>query len=234
MLFSQSLYPHIKTSTPLILSNHHTLFPSFPWNECPSHHCFSCSVSNCQQLSNLRFPCLYPDTIFPPFLCQAPVSWLSSHSTILVPCWHLWPLFSAPSGKSSALPLTPHTLRVSAVLLGPGNHSLGSGARCFWGQAGTKWRGRWVEDCGKLSYLKVSAICAVELGGGVYRLRCSGFAHQPPHTLAARGCRQVMSPSEPLYPRVWEQGQSLHLLQGVVKVQLINRSQCESRWLGTC
>lgn len=65
-----------------------------------------------------------------------------------------------------------------------------------------KWRGRWVEDCGKLSYLKVSAICAVELGGGVYRLRCSGFAHQPPHTLAARGCRQVMSPSEPLYPRV--------------------------------
>ena len=57
--------------------------------------------------------------------------------------------FSAPSGKSSALPLAPHTLHVSAVLLGPGNHSLGSGARCFWGQAGTKWRGRWVEDCGK-------------------------------------------------------------------------------------
>lgn len=108
---------------------------------------------------------------------------LISHSTTVVPRWHLWPLFSAPSGKSSALLLAPHTLHVSAVLLGPGNHSLGSGARCFQGQAGTKWRGHWVEDNRKLSYLKFSEIRTAELGGGAYRLRPSGFAHQPPtHT----------------------------------------------------
>lgn len=112
---------------------------------------------------------------------------LISHSTTLVPHWHLWPLFSAPSGKSSALLLAPHTLCVSTVLLGPGNHSLGSGARCFRGQAGTKWWGHWVEDNRKLSYLKVSEIHAAELGGGAYRLRCSGFAHQPPtHTGSKR------------------------------------------------
>ena len=136
MLFSWSLYPHIKTFTPLALSNHHTLFPSFPWNECPSHHRFSCSICNCQQCSNLQFPCLYPDRIFPPFLCQAPVSWLSQHH----PGSMLAPLPSAPSGRLSALPLNTHTLHVSAELLGPGNHSLGSGARCFRGQAGTKWQ----------------------------------------------------------------------------------------------
>lgn len=109
---------------------------------------------------------------------------------------------SAPSGRPSALPLATHTLRVSAGLLGPGNHSLGSGARCFWGQAGTKWQGRWVEDNGKLSYLKVSEICAAELRSREYRLRRSGFAHHPTHTLATSGCRQVTS--EPLYPRVCE------------------------------
>ena len=41
----------------------------------------------------------------------------------------LAPLPSAPSGRLSALPLNKHTLHVSAELLGPGNHSLGTGAR---------------------------------------------------------------------------------------------------------